>query len=150
MKTYKRLGSDKPHKPAPVKEEEGSEGAKRPLSPSETGAAQTAEQSIDVKPEEQQETIKLNDVEKALPATKAENTAVAVTHSEPKRRGRPRKSELNDQTTAKLYAGLFKAVILSDTSPPVLEVTDLRKNVTGGDKSWTEPLHCLICDDELQ
>ncbi|KAI1769749.1 hypothetical protein F4818DRAFT_446934 [Hypoxylon cercidicola] len=148
MKTYKRLGADKPHRSAPVKEEENGEGAKRPLSPSESGAAQTTEQSIDVKPEEQQHTIKLADVEGALPAIKAESTSVSV--AEPKRRGRPRKSERDDPTAYKPYEGLFQAVIQGDLSPPMLEVIDLRDNVTGGEKSWTEPLHCLICNHELQ
>ncbi|KAI1376287.1 hypothetical protein F4677DRAFT_445545 [Hypoxylon crocopeplum] len=150
VKTYKRLGTEKPHKPAPVKEEDGGEGTKRPLSPSETGAAQTAEQSIDVKPEEQQSTINFADVENALPAIKAENATVSVASSKPKQRGRPRKSELNDQAAAKPYEGLFEAVIHSDISPPQLEITDLRENVSGGDKSWTEPLHCLICGHEIQ
>lgn len=150
LKTYKRLGTDKPHKSTPVKEEEAGEEAKRPLSPSETGAAQTAEQSIDVKPEEQQQTIKLADVEDALPAIKAESTSVSVVTSKPKQRGRPRKSELNDRAAAKPYEGLFEGVMQSDLSPPVLEITDLRESVTGGDKSWTEPLHCLICDHEIQ
>ncbi|OTA84566.1 hypothetical protein M434DRAFT_171200 [Hypoxylon sp. CO27-5] len=148
LKTFKRLGTDKPHKPTPIKEEESGEGAKRPLSPSESGAAQTAEQSIDVKPEEQQHTIKLDDVENALPGIKAENSTVSV--AEPKRRGRPRKSEHADQAAAKPYEGLFEAVIHSDLSPPVLEITDLRENVTGGDKSWNEPLQCLICGHEIQ
>ncbi|KAI0848933.1 hypothetical protein F5Y00DRAFT_78374 [Daldinia vernicosa] len=150
LKTYKRLGTDKPHKPTPVKEEEAGEAAKRPLSPSETGAAQTAEQSIDVKPEEQQQTIELADVENALPAIKAESTSVSVATSKPKPRGRPRKSGVDGPTAAKPYEGLFEGVIQSDLSPPVLEITDLRESVTGGDKSWTEPLHCLICDHEIQ
>ncbi|XXG94055.1 hypothetical protein Hte_000306 [Hypoxylon texense] len=148
LKTYKRLGTDKPHRSAPVKEEDGGEGAKRPLSPSESGAAQTTEQSIDVKPEEHQQTIKLADLEGTLPAIKAESANVSV--AEPKRRGRPRKSERDDPTANKPYEGLFEAIILSDLSPPMLEVTDLRDNVTGGEKSWTEPLHCLICNHELQ
>ncbi|KAI4861776.1 hypothetical protein F4820DRAFT_460704 [Hypoxylon rubiginosum] len=148
LKTYKRLGTDKPHKSAPVKEEEGGEGAKRPLSPSESGAAQTTEQSIDVKPEEHQQTIKLADVEGTLPAIKAESANVSV--AEPKRRGRPKKSERDDPTAIKPYEGLFEAIIQSDLSPPMLEVTDLRDSVTGGEKSWTEPLHCLICNHELQ
>lgn len=133
-----------------MKEEVG-ESAKRPLSPSETGAAQTAEQSIDVKPEENQQTIKMADVENALSAIKAENAnSVAVASTEPKRRGRPRKSELNDQAAAKPYEGLFEGVIHSERSPPVLEITDLRDSVTGGDKSWTEPVQCLICGHEIQ
>ncbi|XDG07045.1 hypothetical protein ABKA04_006660 [Annulohypoxylon sp. FPYF3050] len=141
LKTYQRLGTDKPHKPSPIKEEEG-EGAKRPLSPSETGAAQTAEQSIDVKPEEQKEKMDIDG-----DSTKAE---VSVASSDTKRRGRPRKSEPIEKATARPYEGLFEAVIHSEgDGPSVLEITDLRENVTGGDKSWKEPLQCLICGQEI-
>lgn len=131
--------------------EEGDESAKRPLSPSESGAAQTTEQSIDVKPEENQQNINLADVEGALPAIKAESASVSV--AEPKRRGRPRKSERDDPTANKPYEGLFEATIIDvvdDPSPPMLKITDLRDNVKGGEKSWQEPLQCLICNQELE
>lgn len=51
-RTYKRLGTDKPHvaEVTTKKEEEGDEG-KRPLSPTETGADGSTEHSIDVKAE---------------------------------------------------------------------------------------------------
>ncbi|KAI1499202.1 hypothetical protein F5X99DRAFT_294822 [Biscogniauxia marginata] len=150
LNTYKRLGTDKPHKPAPVKEEEDGEGGKRPLSPSESGAAQTTEQSIDVKPEDQQ-TIKLADVENAVPTVTAEDpmTVSVNASSKSKQRGRPRKSEPNDPGTARPYEGLFEATITNDTSPPLVEITDLRENVTGGEKTWAEPLHCLLCGEKI-
>ncbi|KAI0175980.1 hypothetical protein GGR52DRAFT_339143 [Hypoxylon sp. FL1284] len=148
VKTYKRLGADKPHRSAAVKEEDG-ESAKRPLSPSESGAAQTTEHSIDVKPEEHQQTIKLADVEGALPAIKAENGRASAA-AEPKRRGRPRRSERDDPTANKPYEGLFEGIITGDLNPPLLEVVDIRDKVTGGEKSWTEPLHCLMCNREIQ
>ncbi|KAI1765299.1 hypothetical protein GGR53DRAFT_465489 [Hypoxylon sp. FL1150] len=147
LKTYKRLGIDKPHRSAPVKEE-GDESAKRPLSPSESGAAQTTEQSIDVKPEEHQLTINLADVDDALPAIKAKSASASA--AETKRRGRPRKSERDDPTAHKPYEGLFEAIMLDDSSSPMLEIVDIRDSVTGGEKSWREPLHCLICNHELQ
>ncbi len=168
LNTFKRLGTDKPHKPAPIKEEqEGGDGPKRPLSPSESGAAQTAQQSIDVKPEEKQTTIKLADVEKngggggggsgaaggGTGAVKAEDSmTVAVASSgttESKKRGRPRKSEPNDPGTAKPYEGLFEAIIKNDVSPPVFEIKDLRENVTGGEKEWTESINCLACKQQI-
>lgn len=147
MKTFTRLGSDKPHKPAKVKTEELTSG-QRPLSPSESGAAQTAQQSIDVKPEDQG-TIKLADVEGEGPSstTKVDNRIVPTT--EPKRKGRPRKSEIHEVINSKPYEGLFSAVI-NDTSPPVVEIQDLRENVTGGERSWTEPVQCLLCSAEIQ
>lgn len=49
---YARLGTDKPHVlPVTTKKEENGDEGKRPLSPSETGAEGSAEQSIDVKSE---------------------------------------------------------------------------------------------------
>ncbi|KAH9902303.1 hypothetical protein F4778DRAFT_781534 [Xylariomycetidae sp. FL2044] len=153
LNTYMRLGTDKPHKPTSMKEENG-EGAKRPLSPSESGAAQTAEQSIDVKPEEQQSTIKLADVEKALPAIKAEDPTRASstpTTGESKRKRRPRKSEPGDPGTTKPYQGLFEATIKDDhTGPPVVEIVDLREGVTGGERSWIESLRCIACNEEIR
>lgn len=147
MKTFTRLGTDKPHKPARVKAEEP-EGGQRPLSPSESGAAQTAQQSIDVKPEDHQ-TIKLADVENAGSSVRAETRTVPIiTASEPKRKGRPRKSEIAEPVNTKPYEGLFSAVI-NDTSPPVVEIQDLRDSVTDGEKSWTEPLYCLLCNAEI-
>jgi hypothetical protein len=148
MKTFARLGTDRPHKPARVKTEE-LEGGQRPLSPSESGAAQTAQQSIDVKSEDQQ-TIKLADVEGAEPTGKNESRTVpiVVTGSEPKRKGRPRKSDANQAVNTKPYEGLFSAVV-NDTTPPVVEIQDLREHVTGGEKSWVEPIHCLLCNVEI-
>lgn len=148
MKTFQRLGSDKAHKPARVKTEE-LESGQRPLSPSESGAAQTAQQSIDVKPEDQG-TIKLADVGGAGPSVKVDNRIVPTTpSSEPRRKGRPRKSEMQEAINTKPYEGLFAAVI-KDTSPPVVEIQDLRENVTGGERSWTEPVQCLLCSAEIQ
>ncbi|KAI0408869.1 hypothetical protein F4802DRAFT_299755 [Xylaria palmicola] len=148
MKTYSRLGIDKPHKQSRVKTEE-LEGVARPLSPSESGAAQTAQQSIDVKADDQK-TIKLVDVENGGPAVKAETRTVPiVTGPDAKRKGRPRKSEIAETASARPYEGLFSAAI-NDTSTPVMEIHDLRRGVAGGEKSWTEPLHCLLCSAEIR
>lgn len=152
LDTYKRLGTQKPHKAAPLKEEVDGDGPKRPLSPSESGAAQTTQQSIDVKPEEQK-TIKLSDVEHALPEMNIDddptNIPVASGGSETKKRGRPRKSETGASDSSKPYQGLFDAVIRNDLSPAVVEITDLRQDVNDGEKSWTEPIKCLICHEVI-
>ncbi|KAI1333118.1 hypothetical protein F5Y16DRAFT_354848 [Xylariaceae sp. FL0255] len=142
MRTFTRLGTDKPHKPTQVKAEE-MDGAQRPLSPSESGAAQTTQQSIDVKPEDQKP-IKLADV-KSNGKKSETRTVPVVTAAEPKKKGRSRKSEAVEQ---KPYEGLFSAIINDDT-PSLVVVTDLRDNVKGGEKSWTEPLRCLLCSSEI-
>ncbi|KAI2626311.1 hypothetical protein GGS21DRAFT_546026 [Xylaria nigripes] len=140
MKTFAQLGTDKPHKAERVKAE-GSESGRRLFSPTESGTAQTTQQSIDVK-SEGQSAIQPADV------TAEDHKVLIVANPEPKRRGRPRKSGINQAANSKPYEGLFSAVI-KDISPPVVEIQDLRKNVTGGDKSWTEPLHCLLCGTQI-
>ncbi|RYP43096.1 hypothetical protein DL770_011850 [Monosporascus sp. CRB-9-2] len=152
LNTYKRLGTDKPHKPTPIKEEqENGEEPKRPLSPSESGAAQTAQQSIDVKPEDQRTTIRLGDLEKNGSAAKMEEsmTVAVASGTESKKRGRPRKSEPSDPGTAKPYEGLFEAFIMNDINPPTLEIKDRRENVTGGEKRWMERINCIVCGHQI-
>ncbi|RYP48641.1 hypothetical protein DL768_005485 [Monosporascus sp. mg162] len=152
LNTYRRLGTDKPHKPTPIKEEqENGEEPKRPLSPSESGAAQTAQQSIDVKPEDQRATIRLGDVEKNGTAAKIEEsmTVAVASGTESKKRGRPRKSEPGDPGTAKPYEGLFEAFIMNDINPPTLEIKDRRENVTGGEKRWMERINCIVCGHQI-
>jgi len=36
-----------------------------------------------------------------------------------------------------------------DMNPTKIEIKDLRENVTEGDKVWTEPLLCLVCEVEI-
>jgi hypothetical protein len=70
--TYNRLGTDKPHiSPDTVKEEKDSEEAKRPLSPTETGAAVSAQHSIDVKADSETDAVHVQT-----------NDSVDVKHSE--------------------------------------------------------------------
>ncbi|KAH7012730.1 uncharacterized protein B0I36DRAFT_256411 [Microdochium trichocladiopsis] len=142
LRTFARLGTNKPHKPAPVKDERDNETGRQPLSPSKSGAAPTAEPSIDVKPEEQN-TVKMADVNNVLPIITAERTGQAP---EPKKRGRGRHS---DAPEAKPFEGYFSAIIRSDVSPLVVEITDLREEVTGGLKEWTERLDCLVCGQPI-
>ena len=150
MNTFKRLGKDKPHKSAPIKEEqEDADGPKRPLSPSESGAAQTAQQSIDVKPEEQQATNTSTEVENGVSKLKVEDTVAVASGTETKKRGRPRRSEPNDPGTAKPYQGLFEAAIRNDVSPPIVEIKDLRQKVTGREKEWSESINCLCCGQQI-
>ncbi|KAK7928551.1 hypothetical protein PG985_005549 [Apiospora marii] len=142
MATYQRLGTDKSHRSKPVKEEDvDGEGSKRPLSLSESGAAQTTQHPIDVKPEDQK-TIKLADVEnnaEHMNVGRKDNTTIPVasssTDDEPKKRGHPRKSDAGELSVSKPYEGLFEGVIRNDLSPPVVDITNLRQDVFGGAKS---------------
>jgi hypothetical protein len=191
---YKRLGTDKPHlAPVTTKKEENGDEGKRPLSPSETGAEGSAEQSIDVKSEGapsdavhvgstkdnvdvRQATADDEDApaapEDSLPlrpadqqqqpkrATSENTTATQDTPSKaaggkstPGRKpGRPRKkagAEANGDS-ARPWEGLFEATLkTADMGPPVIEFRDLRDGVEGGEKTWTEPVKCLLCGNQV-
>jgi hypothetical protein len=196
--TYKRLGTDKPHLP-PVttkKEEETTDEAKRPLSPSDTGAEGSAEHSIDVKaeggssdavhvntkdnvdvrqhgtaddedaaaaPEDSLSSRPSTDQARATSeATSNANTpiksAVAVksaASSSGRKPGRPRKkggAEANGEGGGRPWEGLFEATLkTADMGPPLIEIRDLREAVVaaGGEKSWTEPVKCLLCGNQV-
>jgi len=179
LKTYERLGRDKPHK----KPESAKEGeAKRPLSPTETGAAVSAQHSIDVNVDgvaEDQDGIRVNDnveVGRAdddddAPATsedaaaseslnKDDDASADTPGKSGSRRGpgRPRKhkpdgvSNGSEAGKGKPYEGLFEAQLITDTvaSPPTIEIKDLRQGIEGGEKSWIEPVDCLICGARIQ
>ncbi|KAK2469079.1 hypothetical protein H9L39_19347 [Fusarium oxysporum f. sp. albedinis] len=45
----------------------------------------------------------------------------------------------------KPYEGLFEATLKMKDGPTAWEIRDVRESVIGGDKSWTETAHCLLC-----
>ncbi len=169
---YERLGRDKPHVSP---ESKGSkEDAKRPLSPTETGAAVSAH-SIDVKSEggpdavhvgmKDNVEVKPSDDEdaptapedaipepSAEPPTKSEtdtpNKLNKATKAKP---GRPRKKGLETNgESAKPWLGLFEVNLkMQEGGPNLLEFKDLREGIVGGDKTWAEPMKCLVCRNEL-
>lgn len=151
MKTFRRLGTDKPHASTGVKKEEVN-GSHRPLSPSDSEATQTAHPSSGVKSEDLKST-ELAEQEQGTRPVKAENnrTVPIIKGAESRRKGRARKSEPREVPTnkEKPYEGLFSAVVKDATAPPLIEIQDLRKKVKGGEKSWTEPIYCLICATEI-
>ncbi|RFN43451.1 hypothetical protein FIE12Z_12313 [Fusarium flagelliforme] len=58
-----------------------------------------------------------------------------------KSRERPKKKV----ERSKPYARLFEANLKMQDGPTAWEIRDLRESVTGGEKTWTEKVHCLIC-----
>jgi hypothetical protein len=160
MKTFEKLGHKKPH--APVKKEEDDGASKdRPLSPTETTVDET-QPSIAVKAE--------GSASDAVDATarKAEELGSAVLDPLVEEKGKTntppgpnadhkrRKSDLHrtngaatSKAAGKPYVGLFEASLKMDSSPPEIEIKDLRKGVAGGTKLWTESLACLICGSTI-
>lgn len=156
MRTYERLGEDKPHNPtgeaALKKDEADGDSKKPPLSPTDTGLDETR-QTIDVKADESQDKTKASIT--AADGEKTEATAVvAASTEEPAETetpGRKKRSKVADaaaakEKAAKPYLGLFSASLKMDFSPPLIEIVDLREGIGAGEKSWTEPLRCIICE----
>lgn len=78
--------------------------------------------------------------------------APGVGKSTPGRKpGRPRKkgAEANGES-ARPWEGLFDATLkTADMGPPMIEFRDLRDGIVGGEKTWTEPVKCLLCGTQV-
>lgn len=155
-KVFEELGTDKPHKAAgtDVKEEE----VKRPLSPVEPGSGTVAtelpiqvktdgQDKSDAKPANDSVDVK-EEREGAAEGSsaQAQKSGSAVVKDETHRKpGRGRKKAQEDPNL-KPYLGLFDAVFKPDNDK--FEITDLR-DLQGGDKTWLQDAHCLICGSSL-
>ncbi|KAL2020739.1 hypothetical protein VTK56DRAFT_8039 [Thermocarpiscus australiensis] len=85
----------------------------------------------------------------AAPNNKAATAGKSTTPG--RKPGRPRKkaAEANGES-ARPWEGLFEASLkMLDPGPPLIEFRDLRDKVVGGEKSWTEPVRCLICGNQV-
>ena len=60
---------------------------------------------------------------------------------------KPQKKMLKEnRKDLKPWAGLFEVLVnAEEKGPPRMEFKDLRENVIGGEKTWTEPVNCLLC-----
>jgi hypothetical protein len=62
---------------------------------------------------------------------------------------RKKGSESNGES-ARPWEGFFKATLkMVDMGPPLIEFRDLREGVVGGEKTWTEPIKCLLCGSRV-
>ncbi|EXK79066.1 hypothetical protein FOQG_16305 [Fusarium oxysporum f. sp. raphani 54005] len=152
MQVYGRLGTDKPHRTeGSTVEKKKPEEATDPLSP------------IDAEEQKTHFTANVRDgttpdnihVKKAVRGTRRKTespTAGATAGATPSKfiatasvkvlaKG-VRKTKIAD---SKPYQGLFEANLKMQDGPTAWEIRDLRENVTGGDKTWTEKASCLDC-----
>lgn len=125
---YSQLGKDKPYR-LPVKTEDDIEG-QRPLSPQDGNVVST--QAIDVKAE-------------SPTKPRAENES----EEPPSQSQRSRKKKSDTKPPAKPWEGLFDAAVLLNCSPQVVQVSDLRPSIEGGEKTWTMPIKCLVCQTKI-
>jgi hypothetical protein len=155
-KTYERLGKTKPHNttPTPAKEPtEEEEGGKQPLSPKEPTTEATL-QTIDVKSDgvsdKTDDNVLVKEDVKASTAREDSLPGQVPLDLKPTGsvRGRPKKKTKQD-VAEKPWLGLFEVSLMTDATPPTFEVKDLREDVSGGEKVWTEHLLCPVCQTQI-
>ncbi|KAM0542078.1 hypothetical protein ACHAO7_010143 [Fusarium culmorum] len=148
MQVYERLGTDKPHRTKGLmvekkKLEEGTDSLP----------------SVDVEEQKTQSTVNVRDgttqvntqVKNAVPETPRE-TETPAAGPKPSRsittasvEGLPKTGRKKKVTDSKLYRGLFEAKLKMQGRPTAWEIRDLRENITGGNRTWTEKVSCLEC-----
>ncbi|KAF4432398.1 hypothetical protein F53441_13835 [Fusarium austroafricanum] len=152
MQVYERLGTDKSHRSEGlVVEEEKPEEAIRPLSPTDAEEKET-QPTIDVRSGETNDNVH---VEKAARETPRE-TETPIPGPMPSKsiatasaKGSAKKGRKKKTGDSKPYLGLFEATLKMQDDITAWEIRDLRENVTRGDKTWTEKVHCLLCGSTI-
>ena len=153
-RTYALLGRDKPHASSSAASSKVErEEVKQPLSPKETGAAGSVQDSIGVNSSSAADNKKDSVVDAEAPTAgdkKGGDSEAVQAPGSGRKPGRPKKgTETNGDARAgeRPYEGLFDVEIRLDVEagPPQLVFTDLREDVKGGDREWTEPIMCLCC-----
>lgn len=150
VQVYESLGTDKPHKSEkteelPVKVETE---ATRPLTPNKNNGEESPPSAADgggprengnglLPPREVQATTQATTQTPTPGPTNPPISRIPKTASGKK--GRPRKVD------EKPYEGLFKAELRMSDGPMMWEITDLRPDIEGGERTWTERAACLLC-----
>ncbi|KAG7134992.1 Chromatin remodeling protein SHL like [Verticillium longisporum] len=162
MRTFAALGTDQPYiappppPPPPAAAENGeTDGSKldqetgRPLSPPDNGVE--VQQSIDAKPGASPEAEAAAKERLSTPRGSSARgggggqgtPTVGTITAAPGSLRKTKVPKRGKASAARPYEGLFEATL--KVAENVVEIRDLRANVTGGVKVWTEPLVCLVC-----
>jgi hypothetical protein len=148
MQVYERLGTDKPHRTeGPILNEEKAEEGTRPLSPTDAEEKET-QPTIDVRSGETQDNVHVKEVVRERPLETKNSTprpTPSRSISAAPAKGSAKKGRKKKTGDYKPYEGLFEANLKMQEGPAAWEIRDLRENITGGEKSWTEKAYCLIC-----
>jgi hypothetical protein len=154
-RVYERFGTDKPHisdnkeQPTSVKKELDEDSGPRPLTPTEN-KEERSPSAIDVKgpSENGDHTLVIRNSDKTPKGptqtpTPGPPNSVGTKSTKPTsaKRGRGKKS-IED----KPYEGLFEASLKMNDGPMVWVINDLRPNIKGGDRTWSERAECLVCN----
>ncbi|KAG5955483.1 hypothetical protein E4U58_007061 [Claviceps cyperi] len=166
MRVYERLGTDKPHKsekkedPAVKLEhihemETEIELPQQPLTPTETKEQEHTPLTMNF------EGLKV-DSDAVRPAKARKGTPKALTQTPTPTPGPPnlasqrsvkstwtKKSRGKKGRKERPYEGLFEASLRMTEGPMAWDITDLRPNIQGGDRTWTEQAACLVCKHSI-
>ncbi|KAG6008876.1 hypothetical protein E4U21_003687 [Claviceps maximensis] len=163
MHVYEQLGTELPHKSEKKEEsvvkleheqesENEAELPQRPLTPTENKEEEHTPSAIDVKGSERNEShTRLSSRRSVSTASTPMQTPTPGPSNSVSRRsaGKSRASTKNGRgkklAGEKPYEGLFQATLRMKEGPMAWEITDLRPNIQGGDRMWTERAACLIC-----
>ncbi|KAM0540029.1 hypothetical protein ACHAO7_011596 [Fusarium culmorum] len=153
MQVYQRLGTDKPHRTeGAVLNEENAEEAIHPQSPADAEEKEI-QPTIDVRSGGTQGNIHVKEVvretvlepKSSTPKPTPSKYIIATSAKRLAKNGRKKKAK-----DYKPYAGLYDADFNMQEGPAAWEIRDLRENVTGGERSWTEKAYCLICSTGIE
>ncbi|KAG5999298.1 hypothetical protein E4U43_002159 [Claviceps pusilla] len=167
MDVYERLGTELPHKSEKKEEstvkleeddqehehehEHDTEMPQRPLTPTDSKEEDKTPSATDVKrPEEDGHHRRLSSrrshsTSKAPTQTPTPGPPNSASQRSVKWPSTTKKSRGKKMAEEKPYQGLFQATLRMKEGPMAWEITDLRPNIKGGDRTWTERAACLVC-----
>ncbi|RKL20550.1 hypothetical protein BFJ72_g15023 [Fusarium proliferatum] len=152
IRVYERLGTDRPYRAkGSIVKEEKPEEATHPLSPTDD-EEKTTQPTIDVGSGETNDNVYVRkaaretprDAETPTPGPTSSRSIATASVKGSAKKGRKKKI-----ADSKPYLGLFEATLKMQDGPTAWGIRDLRENVTGGDETWTEKAHCLLCGSSI-
>ncbi|EXK77361.1 hypothetical protein FOQG_17920 [Fusarium oxysporum f. sp. raphani 54005] len=149
IQVHERLGIDKANVSERLAGKEQEPEVTHPLSPANTEEKET-QPMIDVRSGETNDDLCFKKA--ALESQRETGTLVRgrtpfeAIATAPANQSAKKGNKKGSKKTAgfKPYEGLFEATLMKD-GLTAWEIRDVRENVIGGDKSWTENAHCLLC-----
>ncbi|EXK77692.1 hypothetical protein FOQG_17606 [Fusarium oxysporum f. sp. raphani 54005] len=150
IQVHERLGLDKANVSERLAGKEQEPEATHPLSPANTEEKET-QPMIDARSGETNDDLRFK---KAARESHRETgtlvcgrTPFEAIATAPANQSAKKGNKKGSKKTAgfKPYEGLFEATLKIKDGLTAWEIRDVRENVIGGDKSWTENAHCLLC-----
>jgi hypothetical protein len=157
MQVYEQLGTDKPHQTeGTVVKEEKTKEATRPLSPTDVEEKET-QPTIDVRSGETQDNVQVKTAARETPRKTETPTpgttlsrSIATAPGKASVKGSAKKGHKKKNVDYKPYLGIFEANLKMQEGATAWEIRDLRGDVPGGEKTWTERAFCLMCSAAIE